>query len=75
MDGGHGARRAFAHPTQLTPSCEPTGSARMTEAPSLRGDAQHRTRNLEVPGSLALLAPRNDSSKDPPPRSRFRPLP
>jgi hypothetical protein len=27
---------------------------------SFRGDAQHRTRNLEVPGSLASLAPRND---------------
>jgi hypothetical protein len=27
---------------------------------SFRGDAKHRTRNLEIPGSLALLAPRND---------------
>ena len=23
---------------------------------------QHRTRNLEIPGSLALLAPRNDGA-------------
>jgi hypothetical protein len=27
---------------------------------SFRGDAQHRTRNLEIPGSLVSLAPRND---------------
>jgi len=28
---------------------------------SFRGDAKHRTRNLEIPGSLAALAPRNDA--------------
>jgi hypothetical protein len=27
---------------------------------SFRGDAKHRTRNLEIPGSLVTLAPRND---------------
>src|SRR5450631_2080416 len=27
---------------------------------SFRGDAKHRTRNLEIPGSLVSLAPRND---------------
>src|SRR5260370_4734275 len=28
---------------------------------SFRGDAQHRTRNLEIPGSLVSRAPRNDN--------------
>src|SRR5262249_40207212 len=29
---------------------------------SFRGDAKHRTRNLEIPGSLASLAPPNDEA-------------
>src|SRR5437879_4392151 len=35
---------------------------RRCEFLSFRGDAQHRTRNLEIPGSLVSLAPRNDFS-------------
>jgi MoxR-like ATPase len=32
------------------------------DSSSFRGDAKHRTRNLEIPGSLVSLAPRNDGS-------------
>jgi carboxypeptidase PM20D1 len=59
-------RRLWRHDQVLSAADREYGG--ITTQTSFRGDAKHRTRNLEIPGSLVSLAPRNDSASHPRPR-------
>jgi len=51
------SRGRHCEPTGRANARPMTGSAKQFQTPSFRGDAEHRTRNLEIPGLVLRTIP------------------